>query len=63
MITWNGGAGGGPQLGAGLTLEEQHELRELLCQHKDTLTRLPGCTDMTEHTIEAVDSSSIRLQP
>ena len=61
MITWYGGAGAGPQLGAGLTSEE-HELRELLCQHKDTLTRLPGCTHLTEDTIEAGDSSPIRLQ-
>ena len=30
VITWHVGAGGGPQLGAGLTSEEQHELRELL---------------------------------
>ena len=63
VITWDGVAGGGPQLGAGLTSEEQHELRELLHQHKDTLTRLPGCTHLTEHTIEAGDSSPIRLQP
>ena len=60
---WDGGAGGGPQLGTRLTLEEQHELRELLRHHKDTLTKLPSCTHLTEHTIEAGDSSPIHLQP
>ena len=63
VITWNGGTIGGSQLGAGLTPEEQYELRELLHQHKDTLTSLPGCTHLTEHTIEAGDSSPIHLQP
>ena len=51
------------QLRAGLTSEEQHELRELLHQHKDTLTRLPGSTHLTEHITEAVVSSLIHLQP
>ena len=51
VIIWDGGDGGGPQLGAGL-MSEEHELRELLRQHKDALTRLSGCTHLTEHTIE-----------
>ena len=33
VITWDVGAIGGPQLGARLTSEEQHEFRELLRQH------------------------------
>ena len=61
--TWDVSDCGGPQLGAGLTPEEHHELRELLCQYKDTLMRLPGCTHLTKHTIEAGDSSPIHFQP
>ena len=50
-------------MGAQLTEQQRGELTELLQRHRQTLTKTPGCTNITEHSIETGDSAAIRLPP
>ena len=61
--TWDGGKDGEPTMGAQLTEQQRRELKELLQRHRQTLTKTPGCTNITEHSIETGDSAPIRLPP
>ena len=61
--TWDGGEDGEPTVGAQLTEQQRGELTKLLQRHRRTLTKTPGCTNITEHSIETGDSAAIRLPP
>ena len=63
MLMWDGGEEGEPQIGGQLTGGQRKELANLLRQYEDVLTRIPGCTNLAQHTIETGDSRPIRLPP
>ena len=61
LLTWDGGEDGEPTFGEQLSSGQRQELQELLRVHKDTLTKIPGCTHLVEHEIETGDSPPVRL--
>ena len=61
--TWDGGEDGEPTVGAQLTEQQRGELTELLQRYRRTLTKTPGCTNITEHSIKTGDSAAIQLPP
>ena len=62
-LMWDCGEEGESQVGGRLSQGRRRELADLLQQHQDVLTCLPGCTNLAQHTIETGDSSPIRLPP
>ena len=46
-----------------MTGGQRKELANLLRQYQDVLTRIPGCTNLAQHTIETGDSRPIQLPP
>ena len=62
-LTWDGGEEGEPVVGEGLTEGQRDALKKLLQQHRDILTKAPGCTNLTQHRIATGDASPIRLPP
>ena len=62
-LMWDGGEEGEPQVGGQLTGGQRKELPNLLRQYQDVLTRIPGYTNLAQHTIETGDSRPIQLPP
>ena len=63
VLTWDGGAEGEYTVGGELSPEQREELEAVLRKHQDTLTKVPGLTNLTSHVIETGDASPIRMQP
>ena len=62
-LTWNGGEHGEPTIGEKLTPGQRKELAKLLQKHQHTLTNIPGCTTIAEHSIDTGNSAPVRLPP
>ena len=52
MLAWDGGQDGEPTVGEKLSQVQKKELEELLSRHRDTLTKIPVCTNLASHSIE-----------
>ena len=63
VLTWDGGGEGEPVVGEGLTEGQRDTLKKLLSRHHDTLTAIPGCTNLAQHRISTGYASPIRLPP
>ena len=63
ILTWDGGEEGEPKLGDQLTAVQRAELRGLLKKFEGVLQKLPGKTELAEHTIYTGDTQPVRLPP
>ena len=63
MLTWDSGEDGEPTFGKQLSEVQRRALAELLRQHQGTLTKVPGCTHLAQHTIPTREGGPIRLPP
>ena len=62
-LTSDGGEDGKLTIGEQLTPEQRKELAKLLQKHQHTLTNIPGCTTIAEHSTDTGNSAPVRLPP